>query len=150
MNSSETNLLLRLRRSQEFLKLEAIDVRFRVYDLLFACYPELASNLPVDRYNHPDIVSILFRRDSDIAVGVDAFNALLKIISPKNENELVSCLMLINQCLVKALQDVLTDELDDDLIAAYRHLIEYRVIQAVGGSAPEGLGSARSKNVSHA
>ena len=136
MNKSESIQLLKLRRSQELLKLDAIDIRFRVYDLLFACYPELSSGLPKDRYRHPDIVSLLLRRPAEIESGAKALNALLEIIAPKSENELVACLMLFKQCLIRALQDVLSEVIDDDLVSSYQQLIESRMINAIG-RAPE-------------
>lgn len=132
MNKSESIQLLKLRRSQELLKLDAIDIRFRVYDLLFACYPELSAGLPQDRYRHPDIVSLLLRRPTEVETGAKALNHLLEIIAPRTENELVACLMLFKQCLIRALQDILSELIDDELISSYQHLIESRMINAVG------------------
>lgn len=115
------------REAQEFLQLDAEDIQFRTYDLLFSCYPILRTKLPENRYTHPNFVALLYSTPEDVAVGIEAVQFVLTALSPGSEREFINGASLIKQCLVKALRDVLFDELSTELLQIYQKIMEQRM-----------------------
>ena len=117
--------------AQEFLLLDSEDIRFRTYDLLFACYPALRSQLTTDRYKHPDIVALLYNNPEDISVGIEASRFILSKLAPKSDGEFINSASLIKHCIIKAIRDVLFDELSPELLQAYSKIIEQRMLDLI-------------------
>lgn len=116
------------REAQEFLRQDAEDIRFRTYDLLFTCYPDLRSQLPDDRYSHPEIAAILFNTKDDVTIGIKALQYLLSLLPQHSEKEYIDNVSLIKQCFVKSLRDVLFDDLTPELMRLYSKIIEQRML----------------------
>lgn len=144
LNSTEIQLF---REAQEFLRLDAEDIRFRAYDLLFSCYPFLRSELSVDRYTHPDFVSLLYNTPEDVAVGIEATQYLLTTISPHSEREFIDGVSLIKHCLLKALRDVLFDDISPELMQIYSKITEHRMLDLIRASSSSSFNQKLFTNI---
>lgn len=132
--------IIMFREVQEFLRLDAEDIRFRAYDLLFSCYPDLRRKLPDDRYTHPEIAAILFNTKEEVVEGITAIQILLSLLPARSEKEYIDNVSLIKQCLIKSLRDVLFDAFSTDQMRVYSKIIEQRMLDVIKENAHRGLG----------
>lgn len=138
------------REAQEFLRQDAEDIRFRTYDLLFTCYPDLRNKLPNDRYSHPDIAAILFNTKDDVTTGIKALQYLLDSLPQHSEKEYIDNVSLIKQCFVKSLRDVLFDDLTPELMRLYSKIIEQRMLDLIKANSLDYHGKKHGINIQSA
>ncbi|HBR97167.1 MAG TPA: hypothetical protein DD979_07290 [Gammaproteobacteria bacterium] len=144
MNKPGLQIRLAFRHSQQLLRRDAVDVCFRAYDLLFACYPELVNALPDNRYDHPDLSALFSRYSWESRAGTRAVTRILDIIQPRSESELMACVALVNQCVLKAIKDVSPEPVNDTLMEMYRWLLDYRTMRAVAAHPYQGRHASAS------